>query len=100
LRVIVKEALANGRLTERGGLPGVVEAAREAGTTPDVLALAAVLAQDWCDLVLSGAATVAELDSNLGAAELAVDPDALARFEALREAPDVYWETRAALKWN
>jgi aryl-alcohol dehydrogenase-like predicted oxidoreductase len=59
-----------------------------------------VLAQDWCDLVLSGAATVAELDSNLGAAELAVDPDALARFEALREAPDVYWETRAALKWN
>ena len=100
LRVVVKEALANGRLTERGGLPEVVEAARAAGTTPDVMALATVLAQEWCDVVLSGAATVAEIESNLGAAAFTADAAVLERFEALREEPDVYWETRAALKWN
>jgi len=42
LRVIVKETLANGRLTNRGGISLLAEATRERGTTPDALALAAV----------------------------------------------------------
>lgn len=41
--VIVKEALANGRLTARGGIPELEEAARAHGATPDAIALAAVL---------------------------------------------------------
>ncbi|HEV3229168.1 MAG TPA: aldo/keto reductase, partial [Solirubrobacteraceae bacterium] len=52
--VIVKEALANGRLSARGRVPELAEAARRAGSTPDALALAAVLAQPWSDVVLSG----------------------------------------------
>jgi aryl-alcohol dehydrogenase-like predicted oxidoreductase len=100
LGVIVKEALANGRLTERGDVPGLVLAAREAGTRPDALALAAVLAQPWADVVLSGAATVAELESNLGALALEVDPRLLELLDALAESPDEYWRTRAGLPWN
>jgi aryl-alcohol dehydrogenase-like predicted oxidoreductase len=98
LGVIVKEALANGRLTARGDVPELLEAARAAGATPDALALAAVLAQPWADVVLSGAATVAELESNLAALEL--DPGPLERFEALREDSADYWRTRAGLPWN
>jgi aryl-alcohol dehydrogenase-like predicted oxidoreductase len=95
--VMIKEALANGRLTDRGDVPVLLEAAREAGVTPDALALAAVLAQPWVDVVLSGATTVPELESNLGA--LAVDVD-IARFDGVVEDPDTYWKQRAQLPWN
>jgi len=95
LGVIVKEALANGRLTDRGDVPELTAAARKADTTPDALALAGVLAQPWVDVVLSGAATVGQLESNLQA--LAADPEPL---EDLVEAPETYWEQRSELPWN
>jgi len=96
LGVIVKEALANGRLTARGDVRPLQELAERSGTTPDALALAAVLSQPWADVVLSGAATVDQLRSNLAALELDVDPE----LEQLAEDPTVYWEKRAALPWN
>ena len=46
-------------------------AARERDTTRDALALAAALAQPWADVVLSGAATVEQLESNLAARDVA-----------------------------
>ena len=95
--VIIKEALANGRLTTRGDVPELAAAARDADTTPDAVALAAVLAQPWVDVALSGAATVPELQSNLAALALEVDPG---RLDGLVEDPDVYWETRSKLPWN
>jgi aryl-alcohol dehydrogenase-like predicted oxidoreductase len=97
LGVIVKEALANGRLTARGGIAELDEAARRTGSTPDALALAAVLAEPWVDVALSGAATVDELRSNLAA--LALDPEP-GLLDGLAEDPGSYWETRAALPWN
>ena len=98
--VIVKEALANGRLTARGGVPELVDVARDSVTTPDALALAAVLAQPWADVVLSGAATVKQLESNLAALALEVEPELFERLDAIREDPASYWQTRAALPWN
>jgi aryl-alcohol dehydrogenase-like predicted oxidoreductase len=95
--VIVKEALANGRLTDRGAVPELTAAAREAGATPDAVALAAVLAQPWVDVVLSGAASVGQLESNLRA--LGLDVDA-ARFDGMVEEAETYWEKRSALPWN
>src|SRR5213076_1222460 len=70
LRVYVKEALANGRLAGREPAPELEAAARDGGTTPDAIALAAVLARPWAHVVLSGAATVDALRSNLGATKL------------------------------
>ncbi len=63
--VIVKEALANGRLTATGGEQPLLDVAREHELAPDALALAAVLDQRWADVVLSGAATPEQLRSNL-----------------------------------
>jgi aryl-alcohol dehydrogenase-like predicted oxidoreductase len=98
--VIVKEALANGRLTARAPVPLLADVARDAGVTPDVVALAAVLRQGWADVVLSGAATVPDLESNLTALEVELDPDQLQRLDALAEDPSAYWEERGALPWN
>ncbi|HEY4829205.1 MAG TPA: aldo/keto reductase [Solirubrobacteraceae bacterium] len=95
LGVIIKEALANGRLTDRGDVPALRTAAREAGTTPDALALATVLAQPWVDVVLSGASTVEQLQTNLTA--LDVRPETL---DELVEDPETYWHERSELPWN
>jgi aryl-alcohol dehydrogenase-like predicted oxidoreductase len=94
--VVVKEALANGRLTDRGDAEPVREHARRLGTSTDALALAACLAQPWADVVLSGAATVDQLDSNLGALETSYD----GALDELAEDPDAYWARRAELPWN
>jgi aryl-alcohol dehydrogenase-like predicted oxidoreductase len=100
LSVIVKEALANGRLTARGDVPSLLKASADRGIAPDVLALATVLAQPWADVVLSGAATLEALNSNLTA--LAVElPDGLGpELGALAEEPARYWEERSTLPWN
>jgi aryl-alcohol dehydrogenase-like predicted oxidoreductase len=101
LGVIVKEALANGRLTARGDADGrLTAAAREHGTTPDALALAAVLAQPWVDVVLSGVATVETLRSNLAALDVVWDAQAAGALAPLAEPADEYWERRSELAWN
>jgi aryl-alcohol dehydrogenase-like predicted oxidoreductase len=98
--VIVKEALANGRLTARAPVPLLADVARAAGVTPDVVALAVVLRQGWADVVLSGAATVPDLESNLTALDVELDSEQLQRLDALAEDPSAYWEERGALPWN
>jgi aryl-alcohol dehydrogenase-like predicted oxidoreductase len=101
LGVIVKEALANGRLTARGaGAGALADAARERATTPDAVALAAVLAQPWADVVLSGAATVDTLRSNLAALDVAWDAELDDRLAPLAEPAEEYWDRRSALAWN
>ena len=69
------------------------------GERPEVSALAAALAQPWADVVLSGAATVTQLRSNLEALEGAsqVDPD---RIATLAIEPESYWDERAAMPWT
>src|SRR5204863_7707640 len=69
--VIVKEALANGRLTDRHRderVGRLTSAAVSLRTTIDAFALAAALSQPWADIVLSGAATIDQLQSNVNAA--------------------------------
>jgi aryl-alcohol dehydrogenase-like predicted oxidoreductase len=100
LRVYVKEALANGRLTERGAGASLADAARERGATPDQLALAAALAQPWADVVLSGAATVGQLESNLAARAVEWDAELEQRLAGLVEEPGAYWARRSELVWN
>ncbi|HZZ82938.1 MAG TPA: aldo/keto reductase [Anaeromyxobacteraceae bacterium] len=101
--VIVKEPLANGRLTPRGdvGRAGLLaEVAGEAGAGVDAVALAAALARPWADVVLLGAATVAQLGANLGALRVALPPESLARLGDLREAPAEYWAERSRQPWT
>ncbi|MBI1354016.1 MAG: aldo/keto reductase [Acidobacteria bacterium] len=95
--VIVKEGLANGRLTPRGGEP-FLERLAELGPI-DAVALGAALAQPWASVVLSGAATVKHLESNLRAADLAAALP-LDGWDSMREDPALYWKKRASLAWN
>jgi aryl-alcohol dehydrogenase-like predicted oxidoreductase len=100
LGVIVKEALANGRLTSRGGCPGLEQVAQRLGASPDAVALAAALAQPWADVVLSGAASTEQVTSNLAARQVPWDGEAAAALSHLSEEPGTYWRTRADLPWN
>ncbi|MCG0288764.1 aldo/keto reductase [Streptomyces sp. PSAA01] len=100
--VIVKEAVANGRLTEAAErLPAALRrVAEETGATPDAVALAAVLHRPWVGVVLSGAATTAQLRSNLAAADLRLDERQLTGLEGLAETPETYWHHRSGLPWS
>ena len=101
--VIVKEPLANGRLGPRSDAARagpLAAAAREAGATPDAIALAAALSQPWADVVLTGAVTVDQLQSNLGAIDLLNGRGELPELDDLREEPEPYWRARAALPWR
>ena len=100
LRVYVKEVLANGRLTARGQNEVLAAVARERGTTEDAIAIAAALAQPWADVVLSGAATVEQLDSNLRARDVVWDEELEQRLAGLVEEPKAYWAARSELPWN
>jgi aryl-alcohol dehydrogenase-like predicted oxidoreductase len=98
LRVVVKEGVANGRLTDRGRAADspLAAAAREHGVGVDALALGAALAQPWCDVVLSGAVTVAQLTSNADAPRVAgLDVGGLVE----PQEPEDYWGTRSRLPW-
>jgi aryl-alcohol dehydrogenase-like predicted oxidoreductase len=105
--VIVKEALANGRLTGRNIDPAFAkqlhvleqEAARLQATV-DALALAAVLAQPWADVVLSGAATAEQLRSNVQALDATWDDAAAERLSRIPEIPEEYWRKRGRMAWN
>ncbi len=98
--VIVKEALANGRLSSRGAIEPLARAARRRGVGEDALAIAAVLAQPWIDTVLSGASTVAQLESNIAAFEIGWDAALDEELAPLSETPEVYWKTRSGLRWT
>ncbi|MFG2957052.1 aldo/keto reductase [Streptomyces sp. NPDC048291] len=100
LTVIVKEGMANGRLAAPHAPDALRTVAEETGLGCDAVALAVVLRQPWSGVVLSGAATVAQLASNLHAAVADLDADQLARLATLAEDPRAYWEHRGSLPWH
>jgi len=94
--VLVKEAVANGRLAPGGGPPGRLTALAAArGVTEDAIALAAALSQPWASVVLSGAVTEPQLLANLAALTVSPLPDL-----DLAEPPGAYWATRSARPWR
>jgi aryl-alcohol dehydrogenase-like predicted oxidoreductase len=117
--VLVKEAVANGRLApgddSAGPASPLASRAAAEGVTADAVAIAAALAQPWATVVLSGAVTTGQLRSNLAALRLTaksdLDPADLGRTDLdrsdldladldLAEPPDVYWAERAARPWT
>jgi aryl-alcohol dehydrogenase-like predicted oxidoreductase len=100
MTVLVKEGVANGRLTAHAAPPALAAAAADLGTTPDAVALAAILARPWADVVLSGAVSPAMLRSNLAAADVAWSEELEERLAPLTEAPEDYWRTRSELAWS
>jgi aryl-alcohol dehydrogenase-like predicted oxidoreductase len=105
--VIIKEGLANGRLTGRNQSATFAQqrqlletTAHRLGATLDALALAAILARPWVHVVLSGAATVEQLQSNVAALKVSWDDQAESQLATLTESAQSYWQTRSELTWN
>jgi aryl-alcohol dehydrogenase-like predicted oxidoreductase len=98
--VIVKEALANGRLGPRGAIEPLKRLAARLGVSEDSVAIAAVISQPWVDAVLSGASTVAQLQSNLAALQINWDSTLEDELASLPEPSDAYWKTRSGLRWT
>jgi aryl-alcohol dehydrogenase-like predicted oxidoreductase len=100
LRVMVKEAVANGRLAPRGGCAPLEAVAERLGATSDAVALAAVRSRPWVDVVLSGAATAEQLRSNLAALEVRWSAELDDELAGLAEQGEAYWSTRSGLSWT
>ncbi|MFF5261593.1 aldo/keto reductase [Actinomadura viridis] len=98
VHVLVKEAMANGRLAVRPPR-ALRQVADRHGTGPDAVALASVLSRPWADTVLIGAVSTAQLHSNLAAVNLVLDEDDLETLDPLALPPARYWQERAALPW-
>jgi aryl-alcohol dehydrogenase-like predicted oxidoreductase len=100
LGVIVKEAVANGRLTNRNvsnEASPLKQFADDHGTSSDAVAIAAALSNSWVDVVLSGAVTVEQLTSNLRAIALA---QTAGDWPEISEPPGEYWALRSTLVWQ
>ncbi|HEX4257369.1 MAG TPA: aldo/keto reductase [Streptosporangiaceae bacterium] len=98
--VLVKEAVANGRLVPGQAPPALTELAASQGVTEDAVALAAVLANPWATVVLSGAVTPGQLQSNLDALVVgALSEPTLSELD-LAEPPEEYWAARSARPWG
>jgi aryl-alcohol dehydrogenase-like predicted oxidoreductase len=100
LTVIVKEGMANGRLAGPVAPEALKAVAGETGLGCDAVALAVVLRRPWAGVVLSGAATLDQLTSNLHAPAADLDEAQLARLDALAEEPHAYWQQRGQLPWH
>jgi len=105
--VIVKEALANGRLTARNSAPGFAEKlmmlqaqANLNNTTLDAMAIAWVAAHPFVDVILSGAAKPEHLDSNVVALNNSLTDSTQSTLSVLKESPVAYWTYRSSLIWN
>jgi aryl-alcohol dehydrogenase-like predicted oxidoreductase len=105
--VLIKEAVANGRLAPGGDAAGpgspLAAAAAAAGVTPDAIAIGAALAQPWATAVLSGAVSAAQLNANLAALRLAgprASQVASQLTETMAESATAYWAERSARPWT
>jgi len=109
MKVVVKESLANGRLThgnrdDDGVFAPLVGRIRELaegrGTTIEMLALAAALARPWADVVLTGAATVEQIRSNDVARALTYDGELEEQLRSISISTAEYWRARSSFRWN
>jgi aryl-alcohol dehydrogenase-like predicted oxidoreductase len=108
MKVVVKESLANGRLSGKGendealfpSLAKIRELAESRGTSIETLALAAALARPWADIVLTGAATVSQINSNFDALDLPYDDALDDQLRSAAVASAEYWRSRSSFRWN
>jgi aryl-alcohol dehydrogenase-like predicted oxidoreductase len=114
--VLVKEAVANGRLvlaahdaTTHAPALALLDRiatrhARDRGLAAapgrDAVAMAAVLGQPWVDVVLSGAVTPDQVRSNVAALDVNVVPGDLEAMAEVAMPPEAYWQERSALAWS
>ncbi|HEV7731027.1 MAG TPA: aldo/keto reductase [Candidatus Binatia bacterium] len=105
--VIVKEVHANGRLTDANDRPQDAALiawlrvlADGVGLGIDQLAVAFATGLPGIDVVLSGAATPAQLASHVAALDRVLAPETRDTLASFAESPDTYWAVRSSLPWS
>lgn len=105
--VIIKEAVANGRLTERNTDPAFLKKKNTLKAISDkykvgvdALSIAFIMRQPWVSTVLSGAATKDQLLSNLKAQYIRLTDSDMECLSEMREPASEYWKRRSRLIWN
>ena len=106
-RLIIKEALANGRVFRNPNYPHynqVYQLLEKLATSYEVGldAIALRFAMDSIPAfkVLSGAATTEHLSDNLKAEDISLSEGEIEEIRNLAVVPDAYWEERKKLIWN
>ncbi|MCB1324852.1 MAG: aldo/keto reductase [Spirochaetales bacterium] len=107
LQVIIKEGLANGRLTDRNSLAEdhdrlqrLRQHCAKRAVALDSFSLAYPLTRPWVDIVLSGAAALSHLKSNLLASEYCFEAEDENLAVGLGHSPEQYWRLRSRLPWQ
>jgi len=109
MKVVVKESLANGRLTQANRDKGDVlypavarirEVAESWGATVETLALAGALARPWANIVLSGAATVDQIRLTVGALDFVYGAELDEQLRSVAVDSSEYWRARSTFRWN
>jgi aryl-alcohol dehydrogenase-like predicted oxidoreductase len=109
MKVIVKESLANGRLTQANrdnedvlypAVARIRELAESRGTIVETVALAGAFARPWVKIVLTGAATVDQIRSIVAAIAFDYDTELDEQLRSVAVASDEYWRARSSFTWN
>ncbi len=104
LKTIIKEAVANGRLTDRNCQSEYYQTlkaiAKNYDVNVDAVAMAFLIQKSFVNMVLSGAAVEAHLLSNLQATQIELTTNELDQLTKLKMTPEQYWLDRNELKWN
>lgn len=105
--VIIKEALANGRIFPNGKFENYKNAydilnrlSKKYNVGIDAIALRFVMESLQPTYVLSGASNSKQLKENLKALEFNFIEDELILLQSLNAPVQLYWEERAKLQWN
>ena len=98
--VIVKEALANGRLTSRGGDPRARRGRAQARGDPRRRGPGRRAGAAVGRRRPERRGHEEQLASNLAAWELPWDDEAAAALAGLAEEPETYWRERSDMQWN
>jgi aryl-alcohol dehydrogenase-like predicted oxidoreductase len=107
-KIIIKEALANGRVfpnLERyphyaAQYELLVDLATKYHVGVDAIALRFCMDSISSDVVLSGASTKTQLAENLKVQDFELTEDEISRIRTLKVSPDAYWAERKRLEWN
>ena len=95
--VVVKEVLANGRLTDPGAPAPVRDFARSINHGVTDLAIGAALEQSWADIVLTGAVTPQQIETNTS---ISIPSPISGTIGTLAMSPTNYWQLRSKLRWS
>jgi aryl-alcohol dehydrogenase-like predicted oxidoreductase len=109
MKVVVKESLANGRLTQANrdeddalnpAVARIRELAESRHATVETLAFAGAFARPWVNFVLTGAATVDQIRSIVAAIAFDYDTELDEQLRSVALTSEEYWRARSSFRWN